>query len=238
MNPEKIKEITTLLGEQNAEVRRAIFQHLRAEFGIHPLERQLNISAETILEAIARSSDLTLRGVRGVIAEAVFKEKVVTPLLRQGWKEKPITGDQAFDFLLADAIGDVSVQVKMQRQKLQRPMTAQEASRRRFADAGEMWVVETQRTRGGTSRSGERTRPYRYGDFDILAVCLHPSTQDWGRFLYTLGARLIADQTNSGLIFKYQPVARAPNQDWTSNLLECVQWLRSGKQEIIACSPR
>lgn len=40
-----------------------------------------------------------------------------------------------------------------------------------------MYVVETPRTRGGKDlTSGEDTRPYRYGEFDILAVSMHPST--------------------------------------------------------------
>jgi hypothetical protein len=36
------------------------------------LEEKWNIPAEVILEAIARSQDITLRGIRGVIAELCF----------------------------------------------------------------------------------------------------------------------------------------------------------------------
>jgi hypothetical protein len=240
MDSDKVREIQALLDRENQDVRRAIFRYLRAEFGIHPLEERLNIPAETILEAIDRSSDLTLRGVRGVIAEAVFKDRVVTPLLLEGWIEEPIIGDQSFDFLLSDAIGDVRIQVKMQRQKARRPMTATEASKRQFPNAEDMWVVETQRTRGGKKRthSGESSttegpRPYRYGDFDILAVSLHPSTKDWSQFLYTLGAWLIADHLDSALMFKYQPVSRLPNRDWTCSLQECIEWFRSKQEKTI-----
>jgi len=69
-----IKKIQSLLAQYSTEERHEVFKILRKEFPIHDLERKLNASAEVILEAIARSSDLTLRGVRGVIAEAAFKK--------------------------------------------------------------------------------------------------------------------------------------------------------------------
>ena len=51
----------------------------------------------------------------------------------------------------------------------------------------DMYVVEVQKTRGGFDpQTNEDTRPYRFGEFDILAVITHPSTHDWNRFLFTL----------------------------------------------------
>ncbi len=47
--------------------------HLRKRLVLHPLESEWDINAETILSAIRRSSDLTLRGIRGIIAEATFE---------------------------------------------------------------------------------------------------------------------------------------------------------------------
>ena len=68
----KKDEILELLEECSLEERREIFNHLRKEFPIHALEADLNTQAEVILEAMARSSDLTMRGIRGIIAEAAF----------------------------------------------------------------------------------------------------------------------------------------------------------------------
>jgi len=65
-------DILNLLEQCSVEERREIFNHLRKEFPIHALEADLNTQAEVILEAMARSSDLTMRGIRGIIAEAAF----------------------------------------------------------------------------------------------------------------------------------------------------------------------
>ncbi len=76
----QLREIKRLLSLCSAQQRREVFDLLRAEFHIHPLELRLNATAELILEAIDRSSDLVQRGVRGVIAEAAFKLHVLQEL--------------------------------------------------------------------------------------------------------------------------------------------------------------
>lgn len=224
-----LEEIKRLLASCNEEQRREIFDLLRREFHIHPIEAKLNIQAEIILEAIDRAGDLTLRGIRGIIAEAGFLINVVGKL--QGWKNITPDGDHPYDFLLTDGRGDFRVQVKMQRQKDQQPMMARQGYRFLPAD---MYVVETQRTRGGTDqRTGENTRPYKFGEFDILAVSLHPSTNDWTRFLYTVSSWLLPRPENSNLLLKFQPVPIQPNEDWTDDLLTCVGWLRAGQTKRI-----
>ncbi len=228
--PADLERLKRSLEGYTREERRALFKILRQEFPVHALEVRLGASAEVILEAIDRSSDLTLRGVRGVIAEAAFKEHVVIPLLARGWREEAVTGDSAFDFHLVSGETSVTIQVKMQRQKKQRPMEAREASRRLFPDASGMWVVETQRTRGGKDGDGLDTRPYRFEAFDILAVAMHPSSGDWSTFRYTLGRWLIPSPADSSRIFKYQPVSPLPNEDWTDNLPEAIDWFRDETQ--------
>lgn len=90
-------------------------------------------------------------------------------------------------------------------------------------------VAETQRTRGGKKRnSDEQTRPYRFGEFDILAVSLHPSSGDWHRFMYTVGNWLQARPENPQLLAVMQPVAPTKTSGWTLDFDECVGWLRSG----------
>jgi hypothetical protein len=97
------------------EQRYEIFKLLREEFPIHPIEAKYNAEAEIILEAIDRASDLTQRGVKGIIAEAVFAMDVVGNLL--DWENITPSGDLPYDFLLRDQLGEVRVQIKMQRKK-------------------------------------------------------------------------------------------------------------------------
>jgi hypothetical protein len=225
----QVEEIRRLLELSTDEERREIFRHLRLEFPIHPLEARLNAQAEIILEAIDRASDLTLRGVRGIIAESAFAVDVVGRL--HGWNDVTPPGDHAFDFLLEDNAGRVRVQVKMQRRKAGRPMKANEASKLFSPD---MYVVETQRTRGGIDRAtGEETRPYRFGEFDVLAVSMNPTTGGWDSFLYTLSDWLLPKVENPNLLLKFQPVAPEPNDDWTDDFLTCVNWLRTGVKKRI-----
>ena len=76
-----IEHLLQLLQNCTTEQRRAVFEHLRKEFHIHPLEQRLNAEAEVILEAIARDdTGLTFRMMRGVIAEAAFEIEVVKKL--------------------------------------------------------------------------------------------------------------------------------------------------------------
>jgi len=234
MTTDDLKTLHALIRSTGPENRRALFEELRKEFPIHHLEQEWHTTAEVILEAIARSGDLTKRGVRGVIAEASFKENIVNPLLQQGWQDKPITGNQAYDFLLDDSNGDIRIQVKMQRRKQQRPMLAIEANKRMFPLASNMWVVETQRTRGGKDNQGEATRPYRYGEFDLIAVSLYPSTNDWSKFRYTVAKWFIPDPESGDRVFKYQPVPKTPNEDWTDDLVESISWFRSGQKKRIS----
>jgi len=224
-----IEELERLLARCTAEQRREIFDLLRLEFPIHPIETKLNAQAEVILEAIDRASDLTLRGIRGVIADAAFEVHVVKHL--SNWTDKTPRGDYPFDFLLQDAIGFVKVQVKMQRSKEQRPMMANEARRHLPSN---MYVVETQRTRGGTDpATGENSRPYRFNEFDILAVSMHPSCNDWSQFFYTVTRWLLPDPSNENYLLKFQPVSKSPNDMWTNDFDTCVSWFRSGENKKI-----
>ncbi len=121
MTREKAETLIAALGKATADERRRIFEILRAEFPVHELERKWNTSADLILEAISRSSDLTHRGIRGVIAEAAFHRTVVIPLAAQGWADNTPAGDHPFDFFLVRGNLSVRVQVKMQRLEKQVP---------------------------------------------------------------------------------------------------------------------
>ncbi len=154
----------------------------------------------------------------------------------QGWREMPVEGDPPYDFLLQDAAGQVRVQVKMQRLKSHRPMLASEGYKFLPQD---MYVVETQRTRGGRKPdTGEDTRPYRFGEFDVLAVSMHPSTSHWSGFMYAVCNWLLPRPEDPGLILKFQPVARNPNEVWTDDFEVCIGWLRSGVHKRVCQIPQ
>ncbi len=218
-----VKEILALLEQCTEEQRKAVFDGLRKNIAIHPVERTLKTSAEIILQAISKDEKgLTFRMLRGVIAEAAFELEVVKHL--KSWSSLTATGDRAYDYLLDDGQGQVSVQVKLQRSKEFKPMTARQANRK-FPDG--MWVVETQKTRGGKDSENADTRPYRFGEFDILAVAMQPSTGDWSKFMYCVSAWLRPDPSDKTRINKFQPVATKPGDIWTDSFEECVQRLRS-----------
>lgn len=222
-----ISEVILLLENLPLSQQREVFAHLRQRIPIHEMEKTLMAPAETILEAIARSSDLTVRGIEGIIAESSFSVEVVPSL--SGWSPVTYYGDVPYDALLTDGTDPhVRVQVKMQRRKKRRPLMASEIMKARKWPA-DYFVVETQKTRAGTDGSGEDTRPYKFGSFDVLAVSLGASQGRWSAFLYTLERWLLpaADPTR---ILKYQPVPPSPTERWTDDFLTCVSWLRAGTE--------
>ncbi len=186
--------------------RKAVFQALRAEFPIHSLEKEWQASAELILEAIARQS-------------------VVVPLTAKGWRDETPPGNHPFDFLLTDSIGSLKIQVKMQRKAAGALM--------HWKSNKEFFVAETQKTRTGKSSTGQDTRPYRFGEFDILAVSMQPSTGKWEDFLYTVGNWLIPRVQNKKLIRVFQPIPGASNDDWCEDVATAIQWVRSGRSKTI-----
>lgn len=179
--------------------------------------------------------------LRGVIADAAFAQQVVPRLLERGWRDVMPEGNFSFDHLLEDRIGKVSVQVKLQRSEKGAPVVT---TGTKYGLAAGMYMVEPQRTRGGTKRgasngdgAGEeednKTRPYRYGELDLIAVSLQPSKGDWSRFRYTVGNWLLPGK-GPNEIATYQPVAMEPNDDWTDDFEEAVIWFRSGHAKRIS----
>ncbi len=205
-----------------------MLKKIRERYPIHSFEERIGASAEVILEALDRSGPLTIRGLKGVLAESAFEVNVLSRL--EGWQALPTPKDPPYDFLIQDEGEPIKIQVKLQRSKAGEPMVTSDNSKI-FSPA--MYLVETQRTRGGKSRDGEETRPYRFREFDILAVSMQASTQDWKHFLYTFEDWLIPRPEDNRLLMKFQPVPRAPNDDWTDDFLTCVSWLRSGIKKTI-----
>jgi len=218
----KRDEVIQLLEQCSPEERLEVFRYLRKSIPIHPIEGKLNTTAEIILEAIDRSNDLTLRGVRGIIAEVAFLIDVLAKL--EGWKVIENIGDAPYDFLIEDGVGPVNIQVKMQRKQAGNPLVRQGK-----------FVVEVQRTRTGVnSVTGQPTRPYRFGEFDLLAVSMQPSSNEWNNFFYTVGAWLLPRAEASELIQVMQPIPTEANEDWTDDLSTAIGWFRSGTRKTIS----
>ncbi len=220
-------EFLEILGQLNSDQKRQIFDELRKEFPIHKLEADWNISAEFVLEAINRSQDITKRGVRGIIAELCFLHYVIQPMSPRGWSNVELMGDLPYDALIENGNSgqQVKIQAKLQRMKKGQPLLAADHSKRKFSGFPGWWVAECQKTRSGKDEDGQDTRPYRFGEFDILAVSLHPSTGDWSRFMFTPGKTLFPRSDDSSLIEIFQPVPPTKEPNWTNSLEECISWL-------------
>jgi hypothetical protein len=121
--------------------------------------------------------------------------------------------------------------VKLQRSKENRPMTANEGNK---AFSKEQFVVETQKTRGGIdTTTNEDTRPYKFGEFDILAVSMQPSTNQWSSFMYTVSNWLLPMKGGDSRMSKFQPVSPNVNEDWTNDFEVCVKWFRARQDKKI-----
>jgi hypothetical protein len=220
-----IAEIKRLIDACEEEHCHDVLKYVRKRVDIHPLETKLNCKAEIILEAIDRAADITIRGIRGIITEVTFKQQVLDNITT--WTDITTVGEHAYDFLLEEvavAKRKVNVQVKMQRKEKQVV---------KVLPGGE-WVVEVQKTRNG-EKAGKATRPYSFGEFDILAVSLQPGTGDWGKFRYTVGRWLLARPKDNTLIRIMQPVPIdiTGNVYWTDNLEECIKWFFDGAVQTI-----
>jgi len=230
---DKLKEIWQLLQRTSKEDRARVFEQLRREFPIHSLEKEWSVSADLVLEAISRSSDLTKRGVRGVIAEAAFEQSVVTPLVAGGWKAEIPTGDHPFDSLPVDKASPVKIPVTLPRLEKKIP--------NHWGRNSQYYVVETKKTRSGKDKKGGSTRPYQFGEFDLIAVSLHPSSGDWTKFRYTVADWLLPRSKtgkNRKLVQVFQPVPIAPNADWCDDFETAVQSFRNGTKKTIYEPPK
>lgn len=180
----------------------------------HAFETTMNAKAEVIMEALSRAGALNVRAVRGVLSEATFFTKIVAHL--QGWNDVTPPGDLPYDAALQDATDTVTVQVKLQRREKGLPLI-------KNGDA----IVEVQRTRNGT-KDGVATRPYRFGEFHILAVCMEPSHGSWESFMYAPERWLLPRKDDAALIQIMQPVSLVPDSIWTDDFQESVRRFRSG----------
>lgn len=236
-----IEGLKRLVDDLDDAQRRQLYSYLRTKLPPHPLEKQLMITAEGMLEAFARAGDFTIRMIRGVFAEGAFAAEVL-PTLAPQWRALHISGDPPYDFLLTDVpegsepqtpYPEVRVQIKLQRSEGKQPLPASEVWKTRVRWPSTHWVVELQKSRAGETKTGESTRPYRFGEFDIVAVSLGPSRGRWSAFIYTVERWLLPDPAVPANILTYQPVAPNNCDCWTTDFNTAVRWLRSGLERRI-----
>jgi hypothetical protein len=245
---ESLQKIETIIAACSVEERKTIRRYIQS-IAPHPLEKEWGVDAETVLNAIGRSSDLTKRGVRGIIAEAVFETDVMPTIESSGWRSRPFDAsdkDLPYDVHLENDSRTVRIQIKLQRLEKGRPKLYYPKHYTRDV----LYVVEVQKTRSGkkttlqklqgtdTQLQAEKsvtiqTRPYRFGDFDILAVNMHPSSGDWKDFRYTLASWLLPRQKDHSLIEIFQPVSKIPNKAWTEDLATCLTWLEENAEQRV-----
>jgi len=224
MVPDPLHEIKSLIDSRPAAEQRELLAWLRERHPIHELEADFGAPAEVILEAISRASDLSRRGVLGLIAEASFKVNVIDEL--EGWTDEEFLGDAPYDFLITRGERRVRIQVKRQRLVKSRPM--------RYSGSPNKYVAETQRSRRGVNpNTGEDTRPYRFGEFDILAVCMQPATGQWTDFRFTLDRWLMPRTERPDWIKVLQPVSLDVNTHWTDSLVNAIDWLGADEHKTI-----
>ena len=87
-----------VLAQCTDEERIILLDYLKESLPRHSLEQEWGVGAEIILSAISRSSDLTKRGVRGIIAEAIFERNVLGTL--KSWETMSFVDDRPYDFLI------------------------------------------------------------------------------------------------------------------------------------------
>lgn len=242
---EQTENIKTLIQSLAPSELQSLAAYFRAKLPKHALEVKWGITYDVILDAINRAQDITQRGVRGVIAEAVFESEVLPTI--KGWRSVPVIGDLPYDFKIQKDSSKQAVTIQV---KLQRTVKGIPLARKVFG--AESYVVEVQKTRTGkkklTSKSGSTeplpakveaevvsTRPYRFGDFDILAVNMQPLTRDWSRFMYTVGSWLMprTGSNQSHLIEIMQPVNSTHSDVWTDSIEECIEWFLSGEKKRV-----
>jgi hypothetical protein len=143
VSADPIEQIRQILNACNPAQRDEIIKLLRVEYRVHRIELAWNTSAEIVLEALARSGELTQRMFKGILAEAAFKVEVIDKL--NGWEDITPSGTLAFDFVVRQAGEQVRIQTKLQRKQAGQPFMYRVPKQR---GATTFYVAETQKREG------------------------------------------------------------------------------------------
>jgi len=242
---ESLEALKKSIDECSIEERKDLFQFIKARLPLHPLEVEWAIDGNDVLSSLYRATDLSKRGVRGLIAEFVFERDVLPSVKQNGWKLLSIPkGDWPYDSLVERDGKQVSIQIKLQRLEAGQPKRFWESVYKDLI----YYDVEVQKTRTGKKRTPKGstpsdkqqilvdstdTRPYPFGAFDILAVNMQPATKKWSEFRFTVANWLLERPDSPSLIEIHQPVALIPDEVWTDNLNTCLDWFLKGENKKI-----
>lgn len=216
--PDDLEALIARVGQMDRASKQQIFEAIKDDIAVHRLEEHFGISAQIICETIYRAGDLTQRGIRGMIAETVFCTDIAPHI--SGWGYEEAGPELPYDAVLFNGNRRVRIQVKLQRKELGVPLMRSKVRR----GPKDFYIVEVQRTRTG-ERKGEKTRPYRFGQFDLLAVCMQPSTTDWRKFLYIPMSCLLPKKGLPDEVATYQfvpPYPAAGDPEWTNDIEEAL----------------
>ena len=265
---EKFEQVKAAVDKLERSDLVRLAEYLREKTPRHSLEQAWKIRAELILDSIQRSQDITKRGIRGIIAECVF-EKDVLPKAA-GWQPVDEKGDLPYDFKVQNEKQvEVKIQVKLQRMEKGQPLSANDQKKIFPKD---YWIVEVQKTRSGqaiveesipladvlldespeSETTGQKpppkkvsttsTRPYKFGEFDILAVSLQPSTGNWTKVHVHRRFVVIENGKAYGLpalIEIMQPVSPVADGSCVNDdLATCIEWLLGGEKKKSSTSKR
>jgi hypothetical protein len=160
------------------------FQHLPGKAAVgklsHKLLDELNLEPEALLDLIASAGRLKM-AVRGWVAESHLESYL-----------SRIDGVSECARLQGDGKPDISL-----RWKGGRPLLIECKNVLRTTYAGGIAKLDFQRTRA--AKSDPCSRYYSRTDFDIVAACLHPLTEQW-QFQFALTSDLPPHSSCSGRI--------------------------------------
>jgi hypothetical protein len=236
MNQQEVKDAVEKL---SAADRKLFLNEIRKIQPIHSLEKEWNITAEFVLEAISKSQDITKRGVRGIIAELAFSEYVLKNLDPKWVETTDLGPDLAYDSELINGDDKIHIQTKNQRLSGSNPMRPGKTLIKFNPELADWFIAETQKTRSGKKKKSKDdtdpnadieeilTRPYRFGEFHILSVCMQPShaTKSWESFMFCPARGLTASPKDPAIIATMQPVPPSPLFCWTNKLDQCIEWV-------------
>ena len=242
---ESLEALKNAIEDCSSEERKELFEFLRNRLPRHPLEVEWAIDCDDVLSSLHRASDLSKRGVRGLIAEFMFERDVLPSIQSKGWKLVSIPkGDWPYDSLVERDGKQISIQIKLQRLQAGQPKRFWEKAYKDLV----YYDVEVQKTRTGKKRIPKGiatsvdptaivgsidTRPYPFGAFDILAVNMQPATKNWSEFRFTVSDWLLQRPESPSLIEIHQPVALIPDSVWTDKLSTCLDWFLKGEKRKI-----
>ncbi|MGH9596850.1 MAG: hypothetical protein ACRD3K_08650, partial [Edaphobacter sp.] len=63
--------------EECSDEEKRVLRQFIQKLAPHEIERKWGVSADVILDAIEKSSDLTKRGLRGILAESIFETDII-----------------------------------------------------------------------------------------------------------------------------------------------------------------